>query len=107
MVESARKKKSLKRGGDKKKVVFDESLLVDAHEIHPDDLLALDDALGKLYDEDKIAAELIKLRVFGGLTVDQAAEITQISPSKAYADIEYARAWLRLYMGRNKTRSDS
>jgi RNA polymerase sigma factor (TIGR02999 family) len=107
LVESARKKKSLKRGGDKKKVEFDESLLVDAHEIHPDDLLALNDALEKLYKEDKIAADLIKLRVFGSLTVVQAAEMLQISPSKAYADLDYALAWLRLDMGRSDTRSDS
>ena len=107
LVESARKKKSLKRGGDKKKVEFDESLLVDAQEIHPDDLLALDDALDKLYEEDKTAADLIKLRVFGGLRVDQAAEMLQVSPSKAYADIEYACAWLRLDIGRSETRSGS
>ena len=107
LVESARKKMSLKRGGDKKKVAFNESLFIDDHEIHPDDLLVLDDALEKLCKEDKIAADLIKLRVFGGLTVDQAAEMLQISLSKAYTDLEYARAWLRLDMGRSDTRSDS
>jgi RNA polymerase sigma factor (TIGR02999 family) len=107
LVESARKKMSLKRGGDKKKVEFNESLFIDAHEIHPDDLLALDDALGKLYKEDKIAADLIKLRVFGGLTADQAAEMLRISPSKAYADLEYACAWLRLDMGRDDINSGS
>ncbi len=107
LVENARKKKSLKWGGDKKRVEFDESLLVAAQEIHPDDLLALDDALDKLSEEDKMATELIKLRVFGGLTVEQAAEMLQISPSKAYADLEYARAWLRLDMGRSETKSDS
>ena len=107
LVERARKKKSLKRGGNRKKVEFDESLFVDTREINPDDLLALDDALGRLYEEDKIAADLTKLRVFGGLTVGQAAEMLQISPSKAYADLEYARAWLRLDMGRSETRSDS
>ena len=107
LVENARKKKSLKRGGDKKRVEFDEYLLVDAHEIHPDDLLSLDDSLYKLSKEDKMIADLIKLRLFGGLTVEQAAEMLQISPSKAYADLKYARAWLRLDMGGSKTRSDS
>lgn len=107
LVENARKKKSLKRGGDKKRVEFDEYLLVDAYEIYPDDLLSLDDSLGKLSKEDKMTADLIKLRVFGGLTVEQAAEMLQISPSKAYADLKYARAWLRLDMGGSKTRSDS
>jgi RNA polymerase sigma factor (TIGR02999 family) len=107
LVESARKKKSLKRGGEKKQVEFDESLLVAAHDINPDDLLTLNDALDKLCEEDKMTAELIKLRVFGGLTVDQAAEMLQISPSKAYADLEYARAWLRLAMGGSETRTES
>jgi RNA polymerase sigma factor (TIGR02999 family) len=103
LVESARKKKSLKHGGDKKRVIFDESLLVAAHEIHPDDLLALNDALDKLSEQDKMAAELIKLRVFGGLSVDQAAELLHVSPSKAFADQKYARAWLRLTMSGSGT----
>jgi len=107
LVESARKKKSLKHGGDKKRVEFDEFLFVATHEIHTDDLLALDEALDRLSEEDKIAAELIKLRVFGGLTVNQAAEMLQVSPSKAYADLEYALAWLRLAMGGSDTRTES
>ena len=107
LVESARKKKSLKHGGGKKRVEFDELLFMDTHEIHPDDLLALDDALDKLSEEDKIAAELIKLRVFGGLTVHQAAQTLQISPSKAYADLEYALAWLRLAMSGSDTEINS
>ena len=106
LVETARKKKTLKRGGDKKRIEFDESLLVAAREIQPDDLLALDDALDKLSAEDKMAAELIKLRAFGGLTVDQAAEMLQVSLSKAYADLEYARAWLRLAMAGSEPRTD-
>ena len=106
LIESARRKKSLKRGGDKKRIEFDQSLLVAAREIQPDDLLALDDALDKLSAEDKMAAELIKLRAFGGLTVDQAAEILKVSLSKAYADLEYARAWLRLAMSGSQPRTE-
>ena len=104
LVENARKKQSLKYGGDKKRVMFDESLLINAHEIHPEDLLALDDALERLSEQDKKAAELIKLRVFGGLTVDQAAELLHVSPSKAFADQKYARAWLRIAMGKSGTK---
>jgi hypothetical protein len=80
---------------------------MDTHEIHPDDLLALDDALDKFSEEDKIAAELIKLRVFGGLTVRQAAQTLQISPSKAYADLDYALAWLRLAIGGSDVGTES
>ena len=107
LVERARSKKSRKHGGDKKRVELDESLLIASCEIHTDDLLALNDALDKLCEQDKTAAELIKLRVFGGLSVDQAAEMLQISPSKAYADLEYARAWLRLAIGRSQARPES
>jgi DNA-directed RNA polymerase specialized sigma24 family protein len=67
----------------------------------------LDEAMDKLSEEDNIAAELIKLRLFGGLTVKQAAEVLQISLSKAYSDIEYAHAWLRLAVGDGDTTSDS
>ncbi len=107
LVEKARRKKSLKRGGDRKRVVFDESLTVAVHEIDADDLLALDDALQRLSEQDKIAAELIKLRIFGGLAVEQAAELLRVSPSKAYADQKYARAWLRVAMDRNETETES
>lgn len=104
LVENARRKKSRKHGGDKQRIEFDESLLIATQDIHPDDLLALNDALDKLSEEDKMASDLIKLRIFGGLTVKQAAEMIGISPSKAYADLEYARAWLRLEIGKSGTK---
>lgn len=107
LVENARRKKSTKRGGDRQRVKLDESLLIATQEICPDDFLALNDALDKLSEEDKIAADLIKLRIFGGLTVKQAAEMSGVSPSKAYADLEYACAWLRLEIGKSDTRPDS
>jgi len=106
LIESARKKKSLKHGGDKKRVELDELLLTAANEIRPDDLLALDEALGKLSEQDNMIAELIKLRIFGGLTTDQAAEMLNISPSKAYADLKYARAWLRLAISGSETNTE-
>jgi len=99
LVESARRKNSLKRGADKHRVDLDESILVGEQTICPDDLLALNDALDKLAALDKTAADLLKLRIFGGLTVKQAAEMIGVSLSKAYADLEYACAWLRLEMG--------
>lgn len=107
LVENARRKKSMKRGGNRKRVKLDESILIAPQEIYPDDLLTLNDALDKLSEEDKIAADLIKLRIFGGLTVKQAAEMLRVSPSKAYADLEYARAWLRLEIGKSDKTSDS
>ena len=107
LIENARRKKSLKYGGDRQRVELDESILIATQEICPDDLLALNDALDKFSEKDKIAADLIKVRIFGGLTVKQAAEMLGVSLSKAYADLEYARAWLRLEIGKSNTTLDS
>ena len=101
LVENARKKKSLKRGGGRQRVELSDSLMLAAQEICSDDLLALSDALDQLSEKDKISADLIKLRIFGGLTVKQAAGMLDISLSKAYADLEYARAWLRIEMSKS------
>lgn len=106
LVENARRKKSLKRGGDQQRVDLDESILLATQSTCPDDLLALDDALDKLAGQDNRAADLIKLRIFGGVAVKHAAEMLGISSSKAYADLEYARAWLRLEIGKSNTQVD-
>ena len=103
LVENARKKKSLKHGGDRQRIELSDSLMLAPQEICSDDLLALNDALDKLSAKDNISADLIKLRLFGGLTVKQAAEMLDISLSKAYADLEYARAWLRIEIARSST----
>ena len=99
LVESARRKRSAKRGGDKQRVELDESIVLGVQEIPPEDLLAINDALDELAQQDQTACDLIKLRVFGGLTVAQAAQIVGVSVSKAYADLDYARAWLHLELG--------
>ena len=99
LVESARRKKSLKRGGDRQRVELDESIVLGEQAIRPDDFLALNDALDKLATQDRLAADLVKLRIFGGFPVKQAAELVGVSPSKGYADLEYALAWLRIEMG--------
>jgi RNA polymerase sigma factor (TIGR02999 family) len=99
LVENARRKNSAKHGGDRQRVDLDESIVLGTQEIRPEDLLAMNDALDKLSQQDQTASDLIKLRIFGGLTVTQAAEIVGVSVSKAYADLEYARAWLHLEMG--------
>lgn len=57
-------------------------------------LIALDDALTKLSKKDKIKADLVKLRYFAGLTIDQTAEFLGISPATAKRYWTYARAWL-------------
>jgi RNA polymerase sigma factor (TIGR02999 family) len=93
LVETARRKGSLKRGGNLVRGDFDGPEIA-APEIR-EDLLALDDALQKLAVVDKTAAELVQLRYFAGLTLPDAAQILGISPRTAGRLWCYARAWLR------------
>ena len=75
--------------------------LDEAHRIaqSPDDLLALDDALARLAAEDAPAAELVKLRVFAGLSVEEAAAALGLARATAYRHWSFARAWLRCELG--------
>lgn len=90
LIENARRKKGLKYGGDRQRVTLKDVNF--AIEESPDRLIALDDALAKLAEEDRTVADLVKLRYFVGLTIEQAAEILQISQRTAYRFWAYARA---------------
>jgi RNA polymerase sigma factor (TIGR02999 family) len=92
LVESARRKRSLKRGGCRAREELDEQEVV-APQV-PEDLLALDEALSQLAATEPQAAELVKLRYSAGLTVKQAAEALGISPRSADFLWVFARAWL-------------
>lgn len=94
LIDIARRKKSFRHGGDRKRVDLDEAVLADDSDIPSDELLALDEALEKLTQEDKASAELIKLRFFAGLTMEQAAELLGIPRRTADRNWAYARAWL-------------
>jgi RNA polymerase sigma factor (TIGR02999 family) len=93
LVDSARHKESLKRGGRLARADIDERLVPQPQ--ISEDVLAVDRALTKLADVDKKAAELVQLRYFGGLTLPDAAQILGISPRTAGRLWSYARAWLR------------
>jgi RNA polymerase sigma factor (TIGR02999 family) len=93
LIENARRRNSPKHGGDWERQDGSGSQLA-APEISAN-LIALDEALDKLADEDPASAELVKLRYFAGLTVKQAAEALGISARKADFMWSYARAWLR------------
>ncbi len=93
LVESARRKAREKHGGDWQRVDF-EKLNV-AASISPDQLVALDDALVRLSTLDPVAGELVKLRYFAGLALDEAAASVGVSTATAYRHWAYARAWLR------------
>jgi RNA polymerase sigma factor (TIGR02999 family) len=93
LVEIARQKASLKRGGDRDRVDVVDSLLA-SPEPH-EDLVALDAALTKLAETDKQAAELVQLRYFAGLPIREVAEILGIAPRTADRLWAFARAWLQ------------
>lgn len=96
LVERARQKSSLKGGADRKRV---EMLDFEQPQQTPVlDLMALDDALQKLQAIDSRKAELVKLRFFAGLTLQDAAKVLGISSSTADNDWVYAKCWLRLEM---------
>ena len=92
LVENARRKKRLKRGGDYRKLELDDATL--AIELPSDDILALDEALAKLFVENKAIAETVKLRYFAGLSFEQISEIIGVSRRTVSSYWAYARAWL-------------
>ncbi len=97
LIERARHKKCDKAGGEYQRVALsDIQPAVDEPDV---DLLALDEALDKLEQVDARQAQLVKLRFFAGLTIEQAAEALGISTSTADNDWAYARCWLRVQMG--------
>ncbi len=99
LVDNARHKQSLKQGGDRQKVEINDAQLISDQPA--EDLIALDEALEKLAKQDKVKADLVKLRFFSGLTSEQAAEILNISHNTADKYWTYARAWLRAEITKN------
>ena len=92
LVENARRKRCLKHGGEHRKV--DLADIDVATDTPSEDVIALDEALDRLNEEDRMAAELVKLRYFAGLTLKQAAEALRLSPSTADRCWAYAKVWL-------------
>ena len=91
LVEHARKH-NLKRGGGVQHIAFDEAAVVG--EGRAADLVALDDALKTLADIDPRKAQVVELRFFGGLSVEEAAEVLKVSPVTVMRDWNTAKAWL-------------
>ncbi|MEQ8762309.1 MAG: ECF-type sigma factor [Planctomycetota bacterium] len=100
LVEQTRRKKAVKRGGDRKRVDF-ENLTISADgpsEDEAEDLLALDRALNRLEKKDERKAQIVKLRHFAGLTIAQVAEALGVSDSTVEKDWRMARSLLYTFM---------
>jgi RNA polymerase sigma factor (TIGR02999 family) len=93
LIDHARHRQARKCGGGRVRMPLDDAEMADP--ATPEDIVAIDDALAKLAVEDPQAAEIVKLRLFAGLSIDQAAEAIGVSRATAYRQWTYARAWLR------------
>ncbi len=92
LIENARRKRALRHGGGQQRVDFEQAEL--AYASGDDQLLAVNEALDKLAAENKPEAELVKLRYFVGMTLEEAAEVLGISARTADNYWAHARAWL-------------
>ena len=93
LVDHARRKKSRKRGGDMRRIQLTENLCVTNRS--DEDVLAIEDALQKLAERDARQAQIVELRFYGGLTVEEVAEVVGVSKRTIEADWQMVRAWLR------------
>ena len=97
LVDSARARRAMKRGGGAWRLEFDED--IHSRGMTPADVVRLDDALSALARIDERKSKAIELRFFGGLTVDETALVLGISRETALRDWRFARAWLKNEMG--------
>jgi RNA polymerase sigma-70 factor, ECF subfamily len=98
LIDHVRSHHYAKRGGDAVKVSLDEAAIMD--QSRSPDLIALDDALNSLAAIDPQQSRIVELRFFGGLTIEETAEVLGISHATVERDWSVARAWLRREMER-------
>jgi RNA polymerase sigma factor (TIGR02999 family) len=101
LVDFARSRGYLKRGGGAHKMPFEEGLAISPS---PDpDFVALDDALKRLAEKDARKSQVVELRFFGGLSVEETAEVLKVCPDTVQRDWRLAKAWLGREMGKTAT----
>jgi RNA polymerase sigma factor (TIGR02999 family) len=101
LIDNARKKKSEKRGGQQQRVEWHDN--IEASAKPTDDLFAIDEALTLLAEVDAESAQLVKLRFYAGLSVEQAADVMGLARASAYRTWNYAKAWLRTKLEETET----
>lgn len=92
LIDFARSRGYQKRGGDVERIVLDEALLVDVGRGH--DLLALDEALDELARIDSRKSQIVVMRFFGGLSVEEVATVLSVSAATVTRDWKLAKSWL-------------
>jgi RNA polymerase sigma factor (TIGR02999 family) len=97
LVDHCRRKNYQKRGGGAVRVTFDEALPVTLE--RGDELVALDEALQRLTAQDERKGRIVELRYFGGLSVEETAEVLSVSVATVMRDWRLARAWLQRELG--------
>jgi RNA polymerase sigma factor (TIGR02999 family) len=101
LIDNARKKRSERHGGQQQRATFHDNIEAPVKPV--DDLLAIDDALTLLAAEDSEAAQLVKLRFYAGLSVEEAADVMSLARATAYRTWSYAKAWLRTKLSETAT----
>lgn len=99
LLDRARRRLAAKRGGSAERVNLDE--LPDLGVGRARELIALDDALNELAKVDGRKARVVEMRFFGGLSVDEAAEVLSVSPETVMRDWKFARSWLQSEITQN------
>jgi len=97
LVEHARARSATKRGGEARRVTFDD--LAVASEDRRADILALEEALSALEKENPRLGKVVELRYFAGFNIEETAQLLDVSPATVKRDWLYARAWLFAYIG--------
>jgi RNA polymerase sigma-70 factor, ECF subfamily len=97
LVDYARQRRTGKRGAGLETLIIDEALVMSPDRL--EELLILEDALEKLEAEDARAGQVVVFRFYGGLTVEEIAEVMHVSPRTVKRDWKYGRAWLKAELG--------
>jgi RNA polymerase sigma factor (TIGR02999 family) len=103
LVDYARSRRYAKRGGDAQEVSFNEELLISRQ--RSAEVVALHDALNELAAIDERKSKVVELKFFGGLSIEETAEVLAVSPGTVMRDWTLAKAWLRVAMSSGKRTS--